>query len=111
MKLIRYLIKAELLKSEDNKQPNGVVLKTFNTIGEYKVVKKNLNDQVNATIYGSNVDKMLSISTPLGNLEKFLMPKVSNKEDNISNYYIVIDNTKYKITSVQDKNIVIDRVQ
>jgi hypothetical protein len=110
MKRLRYLVEITLLKSKNVKQSNGTYIKTFNEIDKYKVVKQNLQDQISATIYGANIDKMLKISTPLGNLENYLLPKVDNKEDNISLYFIQINDTKYKIKSVTDDEITIERL-
>lgn len=110
MKLIRYLENVDLLKSVNEKQPNGNYVKTFNIIDTYRIVKKTLNDQISATIYGADIDKMLSISSPLGNLETLLLSKVNNKEDNISLYFIKIDDVKYKIKSVTNYNVIIERL-
>ncbi len=111
MKLVRYLQEAELVKSTNVKQANGTYIKSFTHIEDYKVQKKNLNDEVDATIYGANIVKMLNITSPLGDLEKYLMTKVDNKEDNISLYFIMLNNTRYKINSVIESGITIERVQ
>ena len=110
MKIIRYLEEVDLLKSTNVKQPNGTYIKDFDKITSYKIVKKDLNDQISATIYGANIDKMLSVSTPLGDLEKFLLTKVNNKQDNISLYFIEIDEVKYKVKSVTDYNVIVERL-
>lgn len=110
MKLIRELQSIKLLKSEKVKQANGTYIKTFEEIGEYNVSKKTIDDQVNATIYGANINKMYSISTPLQDLENYLIPKVDNVEDNISLYFIQISNSKYKIVSVTQHEIKIERL-
>lgn len=110
MKLVRYLKEANLLKSTNVKQKNGVYIKAYKKLGIYKVQKKTLNDEVSASIYGANINKMLNISTALHDLEEFLKPKVDNKEDNISLYFIELDNVKYKITSVTDNSITIERI-
>ena len=109
MKLIRNLIKVKLLKASKTKANNGVYIKSFVYINTYNVEKQELTDEVSATIYGSNIDKMLKISSPLNDLEQYLMPKVENEADNISLYYIQIDKVKYKITSVKESGITIER--
>lgn len=109
MKLIRYLKEVELVKSVNEKQPNGSYVKTFSLVKKYNVQINNLEDEISATIYGANINKMLSVSDALGNLFSYLAPKVDNKEDNISLYYIKIDNVKYKIVSVKENRIVIER--
>lgn len=110
MKLVRYLETANLLKSDNIKQPNGTYKKDFKKIDSYEVQKNILNDQVSATIYGANINKMYNISTALGDLESFLIPKVDNKKDNISLYFIELENSKYKIKSVTSSGIVIERL-
>lgn len=110
MKLLRYLKEVNLLKSTNIKQPNGTFKKTFDIINSYKVSIKTLDDEVNATIYGANIEKMKSISTALSDLENYLIPKVDNEEDNISLYFIQIDRTRYKINSVTSNEVKIERV-
>lgn len=110
MKLIRYLESVKLLKSSNEKQENGTYIKTFAKINDYKVQVKTLDDEVNATIYGANINKMFSINTPLQDLEEYLLPKVDNVEDNISLYFIEYKNSKYKIVSVTKNEMKIERL-
>lgn len=110
MKLIRTLKEVSLLKATKQKQPNGVYVKSYQLIDNYNVAIANLTDEVSATIYGANIDKMLNISDALGKLFLYLLLKVENKEDNISLYYIRIGNTLYKINSVRKNNIIIERI-
>lgn len=110
MKILKYLEKVNLLKSTKTKQPNGTYKKSFDNLNSYNIVKKNLKDQISATIYGANINKMLSISSPLGDLEKLLLTKVNNEEDNVSLYFIEIDEVKYKIKSVTNYNVIIERL-
>lgn len=110
MKLVRYLEEVELVKSTNVKQSNGTMIKTFTHIGNYKVQRKRLDDEVSATIYGANITKMWEISTALKDLEKYLIPKVENQQDNISLYFIKLNNTRYKINSVKNNGITIERL-
>lgn len=110
MKLVRYLKEVNLLKSVNVKQPNGAYIKSYENIGSYKVQEKTLNDEISASIYGANINKMLNLSTALGDLEEYLIPKVDNKEDNISLYFIKIKDKIYKITSVRTGSIVVERL-
>ena len=110
MRLIRYLESVELVKSVNVKQPNGVEIKTFNHIGYYKVQKNSIEDEVSASIYGANITKMWNIASPLKDLEQYLIPKVENQKDNISLYFIMLGETRYKINSVKDSGIIIERV-
>lgn len=109
--LLRYLSPAVLKRATKTKNPNGTYSNTYEVISTYKVQSQNLmDDSVSATIYGASINKMLRISSPLGNLEKYLLPKVDNQQDNISNYYIFIDNKTYKINSVSNDRIDIELV-
>lgn len=110
MKLVRYLKTATLLKSTKIKQANGTIVDTYSTIQDYQIQANTLNDDVSATIYGSNVINMLSIGTALGDLESLLQSKINNKEDNISLYFIKFKNSIYRIKSVSDNSIVIERL-
>lgn len=110
MKLLRYLEEVALYKMIKTKQPNGSYVNDYKLVNKYKVQKQNLNDQVSATIYGANITKMFKISSPLLSLEKYLLPKVDNKEDNISLYTIKINDNMYRIRSVLESGIEIERI-
>lgn len=110
MKLLRYLEEVALYKLTKTKQPNGSYVNDYKLVSKYKVQKQNLNDQVSATIYGANITKMFKISTPLLSLEKYLLPKVDNKEDNISLYTIKINDNMYRIRSVLESGIEVERI-
>ena len=109
--LLRYLKPITLKKAEKQKQSNGTYKNTYNEINVYNVQMQNLtDDEISATIYGANINKMLRLSSPLGKLEEYLLPKVDNKEDNISYYYIFIGTKTYKIVSVAEDRIDIELV-
>lgn len=108
--LLRYLEKVTLKKSITVKQPNGSCIEEYETIGEYEVQKQELDDQISASIYGASIVNMLRIKTPLSDLENLLKSKLSNTTDNISKYFIFINNAKYKIKSVNSKGIEIELV-
>jgi len=109
--LLRYLKPITLKKAEKQKQSNGTYKNTYNDIDVYNVQMQNLtDDEVSATIYGANINKMLRISSPLRNLEEYLLPKVDNKTDNISYYYIFIGTKTYKIVSVAEDRVDIELV-
>ena len=103
--LLRYLKYATLQKATRTKRANGTPEDTFQDIKQYKVQEQELNDEVSASVYGANLYKMTRIKSVRNELESYLYTKVNNKEDNISNYYIVIGNKKYKIKSVNAKGI------
>lgn len=109
MKLIRYLQEVQLIKSIKVKQNNGIYMKTFTEVGTYNVQINNLEDEISATVYGADINKMLNINDALGKLYEYLLPKVDNVQDNISLYYIKIDTIKYKIKAVKESGIIIER--
>ena len=107
---LRYLNKVTLMKGENIPQKNGELVLEYKNIKDYNVQVQNLEDEVSASVYGSNINKMLRLKSPNKLLEKFLMPKVSNKQDNISNYYISYEDSIYKISAVNSVKIDIERI-
>lgn len=105
MRLLRYLKEITLLKSEKVKQLNGTYVNQYTEIGNYKVQLKRLTDEVDASIYGSDINKMYQIATAKQDLENLLIPKISNESDNISFYYILYKDNKYKIESATEEGI------
>ena len=103
--LLRYIKKAELKKATKTKQANGTYTESLENVKKYKVQIQDLNDEISASIYGANIYKMMRIRSVREVLEKYLYKKVNNKQDNISNYYIFIDERKYKIVSVNSKGV------
>ena len=109
--LLRYLKLVVLKKATKIKQSNGTFINSYTNVGDYKVQTQDLtDDEVSASVYGANITKMLRLSSPLNELEKYLLPKVNNKLDNISQYYIFFDNRCYKIISVSNNRIDIELV-
>ena len=108
--LIRYLKEIELHHADKKKMPTGNHINEYTLIGKYRVQKQTLEDSITATIYGANISKMLRIATPKHDLESFLIPKVDNKKDNISQYYIYDNGVRYKIVVVRDAYIDIERI-
>lgn len=108
--LLRYLETVTLKKSITVKQSNGSRIEEYETLGEYEVQKQELDDQISASIYGASIVNMLRIKTPLSNLENLLKSKLNNTTDNISKYFIFINETKYKIKSINSKGIEIELV-
>lgn len=107
---LRYLEKVTLKVATKVKQDNGAYIDTYTKVNDYNVQKQELEDEVSASIYGADINKMLRLKSPNGKLEKYLIPKVSNKEDNISKYFIFIDDTQYKIKAVTSSKIDIERL-
>lgn len=86
---------------------------TSTLVGNYKVIIQELSDSVDASIYGSNINKMVRISSVRKLLENYLKPKLNNTADNISMYKIHYTNSagvnKFKIISVKDVYIDCER--
>lgn len=108
--LLRRLKTITLKKSIKTKQPNGSRKEEYEIINNYEVQKQELDDQISASIYGANIVNMCRIKSPLSDLEKLLKSKLNNTTDNISKYFIFMDNNKYKIKSVNSKGVVIELV-
>lgn len=104
------LIDITLQKSELNKQPNGVKVTEYVYINDYKAWEQSLDDEVNSQIYGANIYKVKRLKTPRKDLEKFLMTKVNNSNDNISKYFIFIDGNTYKINDAKISGVTIERL-
>lgn len=109
--LIKNLEIATLKKADKTKTNTGnLVHDKYTKIADYKIQVQTLQDEVSSNIYGSDVNKMLRIASPLHDLEAYLLPKVDNKIDNISTYYIFYKNTQYRIVAVRDYYIDISRL-
>lgn len=104
------LVKVVLKSSIKEKQNNGSYITSYNEIESYKVQKQDLNDEISISVYGANVINMLRLSSPKRDLEKFLLTKVNETNDNISKYFIFIEETAYKIKSVKSKWIDVERI-
>lgn len=107
---LRYLQEVILYVVEKEKQDNGIYVDTYNKIKKYKVLVQTLEDEVSASIYGADINKMYRLTSPNATLEKYLIPKVNNKADNISKYFIELDKSKYKIKAVNKFKIDIERL-
>lgn len=99
----RYLKDIELKKADKVKQPNGTYMEILTLIGTYTIQKQELNDEISASIYGADLYKITRIKSVNKELEIYLNTKLNNDEDNISKYYIIIDDVQYKIKSVREK--------
>ncbi len=99
---LRYLKDVDLKKATKEKQPNGTYLETLTLVSSYNVQTQELTDEVSASIYGADLNKITRIKSIKGELEAFLKSKLNNEEDNVSKYYIFIDGTQYKIKSVRE---------
>ena len=80
-------------------------MESLEIIKRYDVQTQELSDEISASIYGANIYKMLRIRSINKKLENYLYGKANNKADNISNYYIFINERKYKIKAVNQSGI------
>lgn len=109
--LIKNLENATLKKAIKTKTSTGnLITSDYEKINDYRIQVDTLQDIITSTMYGSDVNKMLRIATPLHDLESYLLPKVDNIEDNVSNYYIFYKNVIYKIVAVRSFYIDIRRI-
>ena len=110
MKQLTRIQSVDLYKVSKQTTPDGDSQETETSQGSYKVVIQELDDQVSATVYGANINKVLRISSIHRILEILLKEKLNNSSDNISKYRIKIGTTNYKIVNVKSKYVDIERV-
>ena len=99
----------ELKKATKVKQDNGIYIDNYESIDNYYTQKQSIADEVSATIYGANLNNILRLKSTDRSLEDYLKSKLNNQQDNISKYFIFIDNIQYKIIAVNDEYIDIER--
>ena len=102
MKQLRYLIKAELDITVRTKQPNGAVIETYSKVGDYIIQPQEIDDQVSASIYGADVNRMMRVSSPRYVLESFLASKMNVSTDNVSLYSLIIKGRRYRVKAVRE---------
>lgn len=107
---LRYLKSISLKKANKEKQSNGVKVFTYNLVDNYRVQFEDLSDEVSASIYGANLYKVKRIRSPKKILERYLSTKLSNEADNISKYFVFVDNVAYKINDVSNSGVTIERI-
>lgn len=105
MKLTR-LQDITLYKIKKKTQPDGERTDILDEGTPYQaIVQYLINDEVAVATYGADVDKVHRICTLHNELEKFLIPKVRNKKDNVSNYIIEYNDNQYSILKVTPRYI------
>ncbi len=82
----------------------------YEDINPYYVKVQEIEDDINASIYGANIKKMKRLTSLRNELETYLEPKVDNVEDNVSNYFIFYKDKFYKIISVNSYQVEIERL-
>ena len=86
-------------------RPDGDPTENYNEIDTYEAGVQYLDDSVAASIYGANVNKTYRVSSLHFDLEKYLLPKINNSPDNLSNYLIGYLGNKFKLERVTPKYI------
>lgn len=107
---LRYLQTVSLKRANKEKQSNGVYVDTYDLVKDYRVQLEDLSDEVSASIYGANLYKVKRLKSPNKVLEKYLSTKLNNEVDNISKYFLFIDNVIYKINDSQISGVTIERI-
>ena len=102
MKQLRYLKTIELDKGTTTTQDNGARMTVYTKVSDYRVQTQELTDEISASIYGADVNRMYRISSPRYILEGFLAGKNNNSDDNVSLYTFVLNRNRYKIRAVKE---------
>ncbi len=102
MNQLRYLQNCDLLLSTKEKQANGSFKIAYSTIAQYEVQVQKVTDSVSASIYGANLNRMYRFQSPKRDLEEYLSDKFNFSSDNISSYFIHLNNKNYKIVAIND---------
>ena len=101
MKQLRHLEEITLYSVTKSKQSNGAYLETLTSVGVYKVQFQELTDELSASLYGANIDRMSRISSVHNELESYLLSLIAPVSDNFSDYRIVHGDLKYRIVVVK----------
>ena len=107
---LRYLKNVDLMKATKEKQPNGTYIETLTLINSYGIQTQELNDDVSVSVYGADINKITRIKSVNRELEEYLKPKVSNQTDNVSKYYIIMDEIQYRIRLVRENWLDIEAI-
>lgn len=100
MKQLRRLSEVTLQTSAKQKQENGATITTYANQDNYNVIIQEITEEMYATIYGANITNMLRISSVQQLLEHFLKSKSNDTPDNITKYFILIGDKRYKVKAV-----------
>ena len=107
---LRYLQSVSLKKANKVKESNGVYVDTYDLVKDYRVQLEDLSDEISASIYGANLYKVKRVRSSKKTLEKYLSTKLNNEVDNISKYFLFIDDVIYKINDSQMSGVTIERI-
>ena len=110
MRIIR-LEDAKLLKLKTTVTEDGDTAEVYEDLGDYKIAIEYVHDELVTTSlevrsnYVANINKIYRVSSVHNTLEKYLLPKNNNNEDNISNYLLEYNGGKYRIEKVTPRYI------
>lgn len=110
MRIVR-LEDAKLLKVSTVIGEDGDPMETYEEINSYKIILEYVHDDVVTTTltvrdnYTANIEKIYRVSSVHNALEKYLLPKNNNEEDNISNYLLEYNGGKYRVEKVTPRYI------
>lgn len=102
---LKDLEKVTLYKLVKSTKKDGDPDESYEKIETYDAGVQYLDDSVAASIYGAEVTKTYRVSSLHFDLEQFLLPKINNNPDNLSNYLIEYLGNKFKIQRVTPKYI------
>lgn len=111
MKQLRYLQDVALYHNTPTKQANGATTYTANLVLKCQVQLRELSLETIMSIYGGNVRKVYRISSPRYELETYLNNIYNPSANNVSEYFIVLNNNKFKITSANSKWVDIEMIE
>lgn len=94
---LRYLKEVVLKKITKVQRENGTYQNVYDEVKKYKVLVQPLTDEISASVYGADVNKMYRLINK--DLQEFLQSKQTNEDDNLSTYAIDY-NGLYTIKSV-----------
>lgn len=94
-----------LYKVYKGTKPDGDPNENYEKVDDYQVIVQYLDDSVSTEMYGANVSKTYRIESIRNELEQLLLPKINNKEDNLSTYLIEYKQNKFAIQRVTPKYI------
>lgn len=85
--------------------PDGERTELLDEGTPYQALIEYLDDEVAAATYGADITKVQRIATIHNELEKLLLTKVNNNEDNISKYIIGHKDNKFSILRVTSRHM------
>ena len=95
------LKKIILKKSIKEKQLNGTYINNYRNISEAYIIHNPIEDELSATIYGTDLNRIVRITSKDLEFNNLIKSKLNSNEDNIKMYYIELENVLYTIEMVK----------